>query len=52
MLVGGRVERSCQLPMAKIEGTAVVTIEGLAAGDELHPVQAAFVKHDALQSPR
>jgi aerobic-type carbon monoxide dehydrogenase small subunit (CoxS/CutS family) len=49
VLVDGRVERSCQLPMAKVEGAAVVTIEGLAAGDELHPVQAAFVKHDALQ---
>jgi aerobic-type carbon monoxide dehydrogenase small subunit (CoxS/CutS family) len=49
LLVNGRVERSCQLPMAKVDGAEVVTIEGLATGDELHPVQAAFVAHDALQ---
>lgn len=49
VLVNGRVERSCQLPMAKVDGAEVVTIEGLATGDELHPVQAAFVAHDALQ---
>lgn len=49
VLVDGRVERSCQLPMAKVEGAEVMTIEGLAAGEELHPVQAAFVAHDALQ---
>ena len=28
---------------------AVTTIEGLARGDELHPVQAAFIEHDAMQ---
>jgi aerobic-type carbon monoxide dehydrogenase small subunit (CoxS/CutS family) len=49
VLVDGRAERSCQLPMAKVEGAEVVTIEGLADGDELHPLQAAFVAHDALQ---
>jgi len=49
VLVDGRVERSCQLPMSKVAGAVVLTIEGLAVGDELHPVQAAFVKHDALQ---
>jgi len=49
VLVNGRVERSCQLPISQVEGAEVVTIEGLAHGDELHPVQAAFVAHDALQ---
>jgi aerobic-type carbon monoxide dehydrogenase small subunit (CoxS/CutS family) len=49
VLVNGRVERSCQLPVGKVEGAKVVTIEGLAAGEQLHPVQAAFVEHDALQ---
>jgi aerobic-type carbon monoxide dehydrogenase small subunit (CoxS/CutS family) len=49
VLVDGRAERSCQLPMAKVEGAELVTIEGLADGDELHPLQAAFVAHDALQ---
>lgn len=49
VLVNGRVERSCQLPVAKVAGAEVVTIEGLADGDELHPLQQAFVDHDALQ---
>jgi carbon-monoxide dehydrogenase small subunit len=49
VVVDGRVERSCQLPMAKVAGTEVLTIEGLADGDDLHPLQQAFVDHDALQ---
>jgi aerobic-type carbon monoxide dehydrogenase small subunit (CoxS/CutS family) len=49
VLVDGRVERSCQLPMEKVAGAEVLTIEGLADGDELHPLQQAFVEHDALQ---
>jgi aerobic-type carbon monoxide dehydrogenase small subunit (CoxS/CutS family) len=49
VLVNGRVERSCQLPVAKVEGAKVLTIEGLAVGDRLHPMQAAFVENDALQ---
>ena len=49
VVVDGRVERSCQLPLAKVEGTTVLTIEGLADGDDLHPLQQAFVDHDALQ---
>lgn len=32
-----------------IEGRQITTIEGLAKGDELHPVQKAFIEHDALQ---
>lgn len=49
VLVDGQLERSCQLPMSKIAGKRVTTIEGLANGGELHPMQAAFVEHDALQ---
>jgi len=49
VLVDGRAERSCQLPMRLVAGKKVVTIEGLAKNGELHPVQAAFVEHDALQ---
>jgi carbon-monoxide dehydrogenase small subunit len=49
VLVNGRVERSCRLPVGAVAGAKVLTIEGLAAGDRLHPVQAAFVEHDALQ---
>ncbi len=49
VVVDGRVERSCQLPMEKVAGAEVLTIEGLADGDDLHPLQQAFVDHDALQ---
>jgi len=49
VLVDGRAERSCHLPVRKVAGKEVVTIEGLAKNGTLHPVQAAFVEHDALQ---
>ena len=49
VLVDGKPERSCQLPMSDVAGKKVVTIEGLATDGKLHPVQAAFVEHDALQ---
>jgi len=49
VLVDGTAERSCQLPMAAVAGKQIVTIEGLAKDGELHPVQTAFVEHDALQ---
>lgn len=44
ILVDGRVARACVLRLGDVEGRAVVTLEGLAEGDELHPVQAAFVE--------
>ncbi len=40
---------SCQTPVRSISGKKVTTIEGLARAGKLHPVQSAFVKHDALQ---
>jgi aerobic-type carbon monoxide dehydrogenase small subunit (CoxS/CutS family) len=49
VLVDGKPERSCQLPMSDVAGKKIVTIEGLAKNGKLHPVQAAFVEHDALQ---
>jgi aerobic-type carbon monoxide dehydrogenase small subunit (CoxS/CutS family) len=49
VLVDGKPERSCQLPMSGIAGKEVVTIEGLASNGKLHPIQAAFVEYDALQ---
>jgi len=49
VLVDGKPERSCQLPMRDVAGKKIVTIEGLAKGGKLHPVQLAFVEHDALQ---
>jgi len=49
VLVDGKAERSCQLPMTAVAGRKIVTIEGLAKDGELHTVQAAFVEHDAMQ---
>jgi aerobic-type carbon monoxide dehydrogenase small subunit (CoxS/CutS family) len=49
VLVDGKPELSCQFPLAKVEGKGVMTIEGLAKGGRLHPLQHAFLEHDALQ---
>jgi len=49
VLVDGKPERSCQFPLAKVEGKSVLTIEGLAKGGRLHPIQQAFVDHGAFQ---
>jgi aerobic-type carbon monoxide dehydrogenase small subunit (CoxS/CutS family) len=49
VLVNDRAVRSCQLPVKEVKGKEVVTIEGLARNGALHPLQKAFVDHDALQ---
>ena len=49
VLVDGRRINSCLLLAAMCEGSEVTTIEGLAKGDDLHPMQAAFLKHDGFQ---
>ena len=49
ILIDNDPVRSCTLPVGDIKGKNVVTIEGLAADGQLHPVQKAFVEHDALQ---
>jgi len=49
VIVGNRAVRSCKVPVKDVAGKEVVTIEGLAKDGKLHPVQEAFVKHDALQ---
>jgi xanthine dehydrogenase YagT iron-sulfur-binding subunit len=49
VLVDGRRANACLLLAVAVEGAEVTTIEGLADGDELHPMQAAFVEHDAFQ---
>jgi xanthine dehydrogenase YagT iron-sulfur-binding subunit len=49
VLVEGRRVNSCLLLAVAAEGAEITTIEGLAAGDDLHPMQEAFVQHDALQ---
>ncbi|MGB3390181.1 MAG: (2Fe-2S)-binding protein [Pseudaminobacter sp.] len=47
--VDGRAVKSCTMLAAQASGSTVVTIEGLANGAELHPVQAAFKEHHGLQ---
>ena len=49
VLIDNEPVRSCQLSAGDIAGKKVVTIEGLATDGKLHPVQKAFVEHDALQ---
>ncbi len=49
VLVNNQAVRSCQLPVKGVNGKEVVTIEALAKNDNLHPLQKAFMEHDALQ---
>ena len=49
VLVNGKRINSCMTLAIMQEGAEIVTIEGLAEGDALHPLQAAFVEHDAFQ---
>ncbi len=49
VLVDGKRIFSCRTPIGSVAGKAITTIEGLAEGDKLHPVQAAFFEAGALQ---
>ncbi|MGB3627514.1 MAG: (2Fe-2S)-binding protein [Henriciella sp.] len=49
VLVDGRRVNSCLALAISHEGAEITTIEGLAEGDELHPVQAAFIENDGFQ---
>ncbi len=49
VLVDGRRVNACLTLAVMLDGRELTTIEGLANGDELHPMQRAFVKHDAFQ---
>jgi xanthine dehydrogenase YagT iron-sulfur-binding subunit len=49
VLLDGRRVTACLVLAVSLEGAEVVSIEGLAAGGELHPVQRSFVRHDAFQ---
>lgn len=49
VLVDNEARKSCQLTLADVNGSSVVTIEGLADNDNLHPVQQAFIDEEALQ---
>jgi len=49
VLIDNEPVRSCMMPVSQVEGRSVVTIEGLEKDGKLHPVQQAFIDHDALQ---
>lgn len=49
VLINREPARSCMLPVSDISGKEVITIEGLARNGKLHPLQKAFIDHDALQ---
>jgi xanthine dehydrogenase YagT iron-sulfur-binding subunit len=49
VLMDGKRVKSCLLLAALVEGREITTIEGLAQGDQLHPLQAAFIERDAFQ---
>jgi aerobic-type carbon monoxide dehydrogenase small subunit (CoxS/CutS family) len=49
VLVDNKAVRSCSIPVKTVAGRRVLTIEGLGRGADLHPIQAAFLKHQAFQ---
>ncbi len=49
VLIDGRAHRSCMTPVSTISGKSIVTVEGLAKGERLHPVQQAFLEEGAMQ---
>ena len=49
VMVDGRRINSCLALALSCDGAEILTIEGVARGDELHPVQAAFIAHDGFQ---
>ena len=49
VLINNRARRACRVPVKNIRGADIITIEGLAVNGRLHPLQKAFLKHDAFQ---
>ncbi len=49
VLIDGRSFRSCLIPVSTVSGKSIVTVEGLAKGARLHPVQQAFLDEGAMQ---
>ncbi len=49
VMVGNEAVRSCVTPLKEVAGKRVLTIEGMSAGEQLHPIQQAFLEHHAFQ---
>jgi xanthine dehydrogenase YagT iron-sulfur-binding subunit len=49
ILIGGRRANACLALAVAHSGAEIVTVEGLADGEELHPLQRSFIEHDAFQ---
>jgi carbon-monoxide dehydrogenase small subunit len=49
VLVDGRLVNSCLVPIVQVQGATIITVEGLARGEELSSLQAAFVAHNGAQ---
>jgi len=49
VVLNGEIVNSCLVPMARVEGAQIRTIEGVAMGDDLHAVQQAFIEHGGAQ---
>jgi aerobic-type carbon monoxide dehydrogenase small subunit (CoxS/CutS family) len=49
VIIDNKAVRSCRLPVKEVKGKEVMTIEGLAQGDTLHPLQRAFLEYGAVQ---
>ena len=49
VIVNGKTANACMMLAVDAHGAEITTIEGLAKGGKLHPVQDAFIRHDALQ---
>jgi len=49
VLIDGKAQRSCVTKAAAVAGRQITTIEGLASGDRLHPLQEAFLAEGAMQ---
>jgi aerobic-type carbon monoxide dehydrogenase small subunit (CoxS/CutS family) len=49
VLIDGRAQRSCEVPVGSVEGASIITIEGLGAPDRMHPLQRAIIDFQAGQ---
>ncbi|MCD8351948.1 MAG: (2Fe-2S)-binding protein [Planctomycetaceae bacterium] len=49
VIVNGKAVNTCLMPAGQLDGTTVITTEGLGTEENPHPLQSAFVKHNAIQ---